>query len=123
MATTSSPTETTDATPILERPVPHIISHAIRGPHEGWTSWFTTTDHKKIGIMYLYTVLVFFVLGGVEALLIRLQLGAAESSSPAESDGSAVEPAEATEGHGAAQQNGAANGQARTLDGLVAARP
>ena len=80
MATTSSPTETTDATPILERPVPHIISHAIRGPHDGWTSWFTTTDHKKIGIMYLYTVLVFFVLGGVEALLIRLQLGAPENT-------------------------------------------
>jgi cytochrome c oxidase subunit I len=79
MATTSTP-ETTAAQPILERPVPHIISHAIRGPHEGWTSWFTTTDHKKIGILYLYTVLVFFVLGGVEALLIRLQLGAPENT-------------------------------------------
>ncbi len=79
MATTSTP-ETTSAQPILERPVPHIISHAVRGPHEGWTSWFTTTDHKKIGIMYLYTVLVFFVLGGVEALLIRLQLGAPENT-------------------------------------------
>jgi cytochrome c oxidase subunit I len=79
MATTSTP-ETTAAQPIIERPVPHIISHAIRGPHEGWTSWFTTTDHKKIGIMYLYTVLVFFVLGGVEALLIRLQLGAPENT-------------------------------------------
>ena len=79
MATTSS-TETSAAQPILERPVPHIISHAIRGPHEGWTSWFTTTDHKKIGIMYLYTVLVFFVLGGIEALLIRLQLGAPENT-------------------------------------------
>ena len=79
MATTSSP-ETTAAQPILERPVPHIISHAVRGPHEGWSSWFTTTDHKKIGIMYLYTVLVFFVLGGVEALLIRLQLGAPENT-------------------------------------------
>ena len=40
----------------------------------GWTSWITTTDHKKIGIMYLATVLVFFVLGGVEALLMRTQL-------------------------------------------------
>jgi cytochrome c oxidase subunit I len=80
MATTST-TETTDrGRTILERPVPHIISHAIRGPHDGWTSWFTTTDHKKIGIMYLYTVLVFFVLGGVEALLIRLQLGAPENT-------------------------------------------
>src|SRR5690349_19512386 len=79
MATTSTP-ETTAAQPILERPVPHIISHAIKGPHDGWTSWFTTTDHKKIGILYLYTVLVFFVLGGVEALLIRLQLGAPENT-------------------------------------------
>src|SRR5215217_5476424 len=80
MATTST-TETTDrGRTILERPVPHIISHAIRGPHDGWTSWFTTTDHKKIGIMYLYTVLVFFVLGGVEALLIRVQLGAPENT-------------------------------------------
>jgi heme/copper-type cytochrome/quinol oxidase subunit 1 len=82
MATTSSPTETSDraALPILERPVPHIIAHEVRPAHEGWTSWFTTTDHKKIGIMYLYTVLVFFVLGGVEALLIRLQLGAPENT-------------------------------------------
>lgn len=82
MATTSSPTETSDraALPILERPVPHIIAHDVRPAHEGWTSWFTTTDHKKIGIMYLYTVLVFFVLGGVEALLIRLQLGAPENT-------------------------------------------
>jgi cytochrome c oxidase subunit I len=82
MATTSSRTETTDRTilPIAQRPVPHIIAHDVRGEHTGWTSWFTTTDHKKIGILYLYTVLVFFVLGGVEALLIRLQLGAPENT-------------------------------------------
>jgi cytochrome c oxidase subunit I len=82
MATTSSRTETSDRTvlPIAQRPVPHIIAHDVRGEHTGWTSWFTTTDHKKIGILYLYTVLVFFVLGGVEALLIRLQLGAPENT-------------------------------------------
>ena len=43
----------------------------------GWTSWVTTTDHKRIGIMYLVLTFVFFMLGGVEALLIRLQLGQA----------------------------------------------
>src|SRR5215210_1619660 len=59
---------------------PQIVTHAVRPKHEGWTSWFTTTDHKKIGILYLWTVLVFFVLGGVEALLIRLQLGAPNNS-------------------------------------------
>src|SRR5215210_1969447 len=55
---------------------PEIVTSAVRPRREGWTSWFTTTDHKKIGILYLWTVAFFFVLGGVEALLIRLQLGA-----------------------------------------------
>jgi len=36
--------------------------------------WVTTTDHKQIGILYLLTTLVFFALGGLEALLIRIQL-------------------------------------------------
>jgi cytochrome c oxidase subunit 1 len=37
-------------------------------------SWVTTTDHKRIGILYVSTSLVFFLLGGVLALLIRTQL-------------------------------------------------
>ncbi len=40
----------------------------------GWRSWITTVDHKRIGIMYGATALVFFVIGGFEALLIRVQL-------------------------------------------------
>src|SRR4051812_41635762 len=40
----------------------------------GWRSWVTTVDHKKIGIMYGAASLFFFVIGGIEALLIRLQL-------------------------------------------------
>ena len=40
----------------------------------GWTSWLTTTDHKRIGILYLFATFIFFLLGGVEALLMRLQL-------------------------------------------------
>jgi len=40
----------------------------------GWRSWITTVDHKKIGIMYGGTALVFFAIGGLEALLIRAQL-------------------------------------------------
>ena len=36
--------------------------------------WLTTTDHKRIGIMYFFTALAFFGAGGVEALLIRTQL-------------------------------------------------
>ncbi|WP_421117843.1 cytochrome c oxidase subunit I [Aquihabitans daechungensis] len=40
----------------------------------GWRSWVTTVDHKKIGIMYGAAALFFFLIGGIEALLIRLQL-------------------------------------------------
>jgi cytochrome c oxidase subunit I len=40
----------------------------------GWASWFTTVDHKKIGILYGWTSFIFFLLGGLEAIFIRLQL-------------------------------------------------
>ena len=36
--------------------------------------WVTSVDHKKVGIMYLLGGLFFFILGGIEAMLIRLQL-------------------------------------------------
>jgi cytochrome c oxidase subunit 1 len=42
-------------------------------------SWITTVDHKRIGILYGVTAFVFFLLGGVEALLIRLQLARPDS--------------------------------------------
>jgi cytochrome c oxidase subunit I len=40
----------------------------------GFSSWLTTVDHKKIGLLYLVTAFGFGVTGGVEALLIRMQL-------------------------------------------------
>jgi len=40
----------------------------------GWRSWLFTVDHKRIGIMYGVAAISFFVVGGIEALLIRLQL-------------------------------------------------
>ena len=40
----------------------------------GKFSWVTTVDHKKIAIMYATLALCFFVVGGIEALFIRLQL-------------------------------------------------
>ncbi len=55
-----------------------------REPPRGWLAWVTTTDHKKIGIMYLFATFVFFILGGVEALIMRLQL--------ATPDGTLVDP-------------------------------
>ncbi|MCB1317511.1 MAG: cbb3-type cytochrome c oxidase subunit I, partial [Leptospiraceae bacterium] len=41
---------------------------------KGFWGWALSTDHKKIGIMYLYTILIFFVLAGGAALLVRLEL-------------------------------------------------
>ena len=37
----------------------------------GFWSWFTTIDHKKIGMLYGYTAFTFFIIGGLEALVIR----------------------------------------------------
>src|SRR5579875_1401490 len=45
-----------------------------QAPRTGLWSWITTVDHKRIGILYLVTALVFFLFGGVEAFLMRLQL-------------------------------------------------
>jgi len=45
----------------------------------GWRSWVFTVDHKKIGIMYGVVSLFFFIVGGCEALLIRLQLAAPDN--------------------------------------------
>jgi len=53
--------------PPVEAPV------AVR---RGVWGWITTTDHKKIGILYGSSAIVFFVVGGIEALLIRVQLAA-----------------------------------------------
>jgi cytochrome c oxidase subunit I+III len=44
------------------------------GERPGLASWLQTVDHKKIGFRYLYTGLIFFVIGGIQALLIRVQL-------------------------------------------------
>ena len=36
--------------------------------------WVTTVDHKKIGLMYIAYALIFLVIAGIEALLLRIQL-------------------------------------------------
>jgi cytochrome c oxidase subunit 1 len=41
---------------------------------KGFWGWVTTIDHKRLGILYAVTAFAFFVIGGSEALLIRLQL-------------------------------------------------
>src|ERR687894_2614742 len=60
--------------------VPEITAHRAEPEPRGWVSWITTTDHKRIGILYLVTTFFFFILGGVEALLMRIQLGAPDNT-------------------------------------------
>ena len=67
-------------TPRLELPSGNGHDHRPLGVYTrprgggGWRDWITTIDHKKIGILYGGAALFFFLVGGVEALLMRLQL-------------------------------------------------
>lgn len=40
----------------------------------GLYGWFATVDHKKLGIRYIVTAFIFLALGGIEALIMRVQL-------------------------------------------------
>ena len=71
-------------TAAAQRRPPEVIQHGLKTPPRGWLAWLTTTDHKKIGILYIATAFVFLLLGGVEALIMRLQL--------AQPDGTLVDP-------------------------------
>jgi cytochrome c oxidase subunit 1/cytochrome c oxidase subunit I+III len=54
---------------------PHSAhGHAHAEDHHSAFSWVGTVDHKRIGILYLFTALFFFAVGGTEALIMRLQL-------------------------------------------------
>jgi len=59
---------TTAATPTF------APSAAASSEQTGIWSWITTVDHKRIGTLYLYTALFFFLFGGLEAGMIRWQL-------------------------------------------------
>src|SRR3990172_2526657 len=55
----------------------HTIAEAIAVPYleeKGLLSWITSTDHKRISIMYLLSISTFFVLAGISALLVRFEL-------------------------------------------------
>src|SRR5580704_15175474 len=68
MAVTDTPGE-----PILARPTPPRFFKRPSST-DGVIGWISTIDHKRIGILYGMTAFVFFLVGGCEALLIRLQL-------------------------------------------------
>jgi cytochrome c oxidase subunit 1 len=45
-----------------------------RVTYTGLMSWLTTVDHKRIGVLYGFTAMFFFLVGGLEATVIRMQL-------------------------------------------------
>lgn len=51
-----------------------------REQYSGILGWVWTVDHKRIGVMYLLVSLIFFGAGGIEALLMRLQLARPNNS-------------------------------------------
>jgi cytochrome c oxidase subunit 1 len=51
-----------------------LAIHAGRPPLSVVYEWITTVDHKKIGLMYIGYALIFLLVAGVEALLMRIQL-------------------------------------------------
>ena len=69
MATTYAPKRVSFAEAMRE-------TRAAGGTYRGIWSWLTTVDHKRIGIMYGVSSFLFFCIGGIEALLIRIQLAA-----------------------------------------------
>jgi cytochrome c oxidase subunit 1/cytochrome c oxidase subunit I+III len=62
--------------PPLEDVAPHgpPSAPAIGARSGGWYRWVSTVDHKVLGVMYMLTALVFFIIGGLEATLMRIQL-------------------------------------------------
>ena len=52
----------------------HALSPAVAAYRGGLYEWLTTTDHKKIGIMYVIDSFLFFLVAGIMALLVRAEL-------------------------------------------------
>src|SRR5688500_12955015 len=62
-------------------PATMMTSHASPVTHKnylnadkGLISWLLTRDHKRIGLMFLASVILFLFVGGLFALLVRLEL-------------------------------------------------
>ena len=54
---------------MTEAPADNYLTHS-----RGVRSWLCTLDHKRIGVMYLVSILIMFLLGGVFALVVRTAL-------------------------------------------------
>ena len=63
---------------ITTEEIPEPSSLPALNSNYGLLQWLSSTDHKQLGILYLWMSLFFFLIGGIEALLIRIQLSVPE---------------------------------------------
>jgi cytochrome c oxidase subunit 1 len=63
---------TTETTTFLPPPPGTRIDYL--NANYGWTSWLFTTDHKRIALLYLVSITLFFFVGGALAVLMRIHL-------------------------------------------------
>lgn len=69
MADSTSKTLSIREFPVEENPAHHYLN-----AEKGILSWLFTVDHKRIGLLYLGSITLFFFVGGVLALLLRTEL-------------------------------------------------
>lgn len=65
---------TTAPRPTVSAPEPGSVSPTVGRKGNVFVGWITSTDHKTIGYMYLISSFIYFLIGGVMALVIRAQL-------------------------------------------------
>ncbi len=58
---------------VVDEPLHRRLEEIWKG-QPGLYGWFATVDHKKLGLRYIFTAFAFLILGGLEALAMRLQL-------------------------------------------------
>jgi cytochrome c oxidase subunit 1 len=75
MSTTAQRPPETEVRPVVAGSTSyHTVSPSAGRKGNVLVEWITSTDHKKIGYMYLISSFIYFCLGGVMALIIRAQL-------------------------------------------------
>jgi len=57
-----------------------VVEKNYLNHEKGLWSWMTTVDHKRIGLMYLFTITFFFFIAGMAALVMRAHLSSAGST-------------------------------------------
>jgi cytochrome c oxidase subunit 1 len=79
MTASEHPDDTPRDGPELDGPELDRILSETWGDRPGLLGWLTTVDHKRVGKRYIATAMIFLLLGGVLALMMRLQLARPES--------------------------------------------